>query len=106
MKKTILMTAVMTVLMTALTSNAKTNFNDLIVENMNAQNELHQQIKASVDDVKKSVTDGSKTISVASESYNVKTNKDFLKFNKEKKYYKASDEKANNRIAEELETLN
>lgn len=101
MKKTILIT----VLMTTLTSYAGTNFNDIIVENMNAQNELHQQIKASVDDVKKSVVDGSKTISIAAETVNVKSNKEFLKFDKEKKYYKASDKKANNRLAEELQNL-
>ncbi len=92
----------------ALTTFAKPNFNDIIVENNKAQNELHQQIKASIDDVKVAVKEGSKTISIAAvgdNNINVKSNKSFLTFSKEKKYFKASDIKANKRLAEELQNL-
>lgn len=86
-----------------------TDFNSLIIENSSAQSELHSQIQASVADAKLAVREaaiaGGKTISVASETVHVKTKADFLKFGKEKKYYKASDDKNEKRLAEEIQSL-
>lgn len=93
--------------MTSLTTFAKTNFNDLIVENTKAQIELHKKVKAAVSDVKVAVREeGSKTISVAgSNTINVKSDKNAFTFSKEKRHYKASDAKAESRLAEELQNL-
>jgi hypothetical protein len=102
--KTVLMTMA-AILTTSVVATAGTNFNSLIVENSKAQNELHSQIKSTVDDVKLAVQEGSKTVSIASETVHVKTNKQFLTFAKEKKYYKASDSKSEKRLAEEFQNL-
>ncbi len=107
MKKVILTT--ITVLATALTAFAGTDFNSLIVENSKAQNELHEQIKSNVAEVRLSVSDrvqeGSKTISIAADTIQVRTSKKFLTFAKEKKYYQPSEAKAQKRVAEEFQNL-
>lgn len=107
MKKVLLTVA--TVLATSLSALAGTDFNTLIVENSKAQNELHDQIKANVEEVRIAVQDrvrdGSKTVSIAADTIHVKTDKKFLTFAKEKKYYQPSESKAQKRVAEEFQNL-
>ena len=106
--KKVFITAI-TVLATSLSTMAATDFNSLIVENSKAQNELHNQIKSSIEDVRvavqERVQDGSKTFSIAAETVQVKTDKKFLTFAKEKKYYQPSESKAQKRLAEEFQNL-
>lgn len=96
--------AVITLLMSAQMSLASvTDFHSLIVENNQAQNELHDQIKNSIETARVAVQEGSKTFSVASETaVPVKTNKEFLRFDKEKRHFKASEDKNEKRLAEEI----
>lgn len=87
---------------------AGTDFRSLIIENSKAQEELHAQIKNSVEDTHvavREVKDGAKTISIASDNIHVKTDKKFLTFEKEKKYYKPSEAKSQKRLAEEFQNL-
>lgn len=100
---------VLTVILASTYATAGTNFHNLIVENSKAQNELHNQIKHTVDDVKMAVNervqDGDKTVSIAAETIHVKTDKNFMTFAKEKKYYKPSEKRAQKRLAEEFQNL-
>ncbi|MFN3455039.1 MAG: hypothetical protein ACK41T_08780 [Pseudobdellovibrio sp.] len=84
------------------------DFNSIINENMKAQNELHTQVKESVNNSrlaaqKMKVEDETLVIAdTESEVINVKTSKDILTYEKEKKYVKPSSKTNNKRLAQEL----
>lgn len=102
MKKMILMIA----MIAPLISFAKVgDFNDLINENSKAQTDLHQNLRQDLDSTRmaykqevkeKYIVDNSRT------TINVPTSKSLLTFKKEKKYYRASEEQKQKRLAEEF----
>ncbi len=106
MKKLILNIAIVT--LSSQVAFAGTDFRSLIVENSEAQAELHKQVISAIEDTQIAVAearDGAKVIEIASDNINVKTDKKFLTFEKEKKYYKPSEAKSQKRLAEEFRNL-
>ncbi len=102
MKTMIILAAV---LMT-MTSQAKVaDFNTLIVENNQAQADLHTNLKENLEIARMAVQKESQQkyiIDSTQETFNVRTNKSMLKFAKEKKQYRASQESQQKRLAEEI----
>ncbi len=89
-----------------LSAQAKVNdFNNLIVENSKAQNELHTDLKQKLQETRLAVNaDSNQRVLVdTSSTINVPTNKSLLVFAKEKSYFRASDQVAQKRLAQELE---
>jgi hypothetical protein len=80
------------------------DFNTLIVENSKAQTELHQNLKQDLNTTRLAVKAGEEKYIVdsSSNSINVPTAKALLTFQKEKKYYRASEVQKQKRLAEEL----
>lgn len=102
MKNLFLMIAVLA----PLASMAKVgDFNSLINENSKAQTELHQNLKQDLDTTRMAYKpDPQQKYIVDNEAktINVPTSKSLLTFKKEKKYYRASEEQKQKRLAEEL----
>lgn len=81
------------------------DFNSLITENSKAQNELHQSLKQDLDTTRmayKQETTQKYIVDNDTKTINVPTSKSLLTFKKEKKYYRASEEQKQKRLAEEL----
>lgn len=92
-------------LLAPLASIAKVgDFNSLITENAKAQTELHQNLKQDLDTTRMAYKQDQQKYIVDNESkaINVPTSKSLLTFKKEKKYYRASEEQKQKRLAEEL----
>ena len=81
------------------------NFNNLINENTKAQSELHQNLKQDLDTTRmayKQEPPQKYIVDNDTKTVNVPTSKSLLTFKKEKKYYRASEEQKQKRLAEEL----
>lgn len=81
------------------------DFNNLINENAKAQNELHQNLKQDLDTTRmayKAEATQKYIVDNDSKTVNVPTSKSLLTFKKEKKYYRASEEQKQKRLAEEI----
>jgi hypothetical protein len=81
------------------------DFNNLINENAKAQTELHQNLKQDLDTTRmayKQEPQQKYIVDNESKTINVPTSKSLLTFKKEKKYYRASEEQKQKRLAEEL----
>lgn len=81
------------------------DFNSLINENSKAQTELHQNLKQDLDTTRiayKPEAQQKYIVDSESKTINVPTSKSLLTFKKEKKYYRASEEQKQKRLAEEL----
>lgn len=81
------------------------DFNNLINENAKAQNQLHQNLKQDLDTTRMAYKQESQQkyiVDNESKTINVPTSKSLLTFKKEKKYYRASEEQKQKRLAEEL----
>lgn len=94
----------------AATSKSKiTNFNEIIEENNQAQMQMHQQLKKSVDDTESVVADLKKqrveTVASDSDSINVPTDKSMLTFSKEQIRYQPSKKENDKRLAQELDDM-
>lgn len=85
------------------------DFDALIKENSKAQNQLHKQIKETVEASRiaaQTPDTGSQVIADnGSQSVHVKTKKDMLTFAKEKKHSAASQKQNDKRLAQELQDL-
>lgn len=77
------------------------DFNNLIKENIKAQNELHKEVKENADVVKAEVPT-EKIVIVESEASTFNAPSKDLRFRKETFQYKASEKKQRNRIATEV----
>lgn len=103
--KTVLWLALTTAI--ALTAQAKvSDFNDIIVDNVNSQKELHTNIKTNLNEVRAAAQNKRERIVIVDntkESINVVTDKDFLRYKKELKYYRPSAKAAQERLASELD---
>ena len=90
----------------AISATAKVgDFNSLINENSKAQNELHQNLKQDLETTRMAYQHDKVDnfiVDNESNSINVPTTKSFLTFKKEKKYYRASEEQKQKRLAEEM----
>lgn len=88
------------------------DFNSIITENSKAQNELHTQIKDTVNQVRLAVQseNGDKEKYLADSNtggntINSPTDTAVLKFEKEKTYYRPSQGKSDKRLAQEFQDL-
>lgn len=87
------------------------DFNSIITENSKAQNELHSQIKDTVNQVRLAVQaeTGEKEKYLAdtgnNNTINSPTDSSVLKFEKEKSYYRPSQGKSDKRLAQEFQDL-
>ncbi len=80
------------------------DFNSLITENTKAQSELHHNLKQDLDTTRMAYKQDSPEkyiVDNESKAINVPTSKSLLTFKKEKKYYRASEEQKQKRLAEE-----
>lgn len=81
------------------------DFNSLIIENEKAQSQLHQNLKQDIDTTRIAYKQDSSQkyiVDNAAKAINVPTSKSLLTFKKEEKYYRASEEQKQKRLAEEL----
>ncbi len=83
------------------------DFNALISENMNAQQELHTELADSLQTSRKAVQKKNQRhriviVEEKGSSYNAPTRKDLLAFKKEKVQHRANDKKMQERFANEL----
>lgn len=84
------------------------DFNAIIKENSQAQNELHKQIKETVETsrIAAQMPDtGSQVIADNAQIIHVRTKKDMLTFAKEKKHSAASQKQNDKRLAQEFQDL-
>jgi hypothetical protein len=84
------------------------DFGAIIKENSQAQNELHKQIKETVDSSRIAAANpdtGSQVIADNATTVHVKTKKDMLTFVKEKKHSTASKDVNDKRLAQEFNDL-
>ncbi|MES2803043.1 MAG: hypothetical protein V4654_11165 [Bdellovibrionota bacterium] len=84
------------------------DFGEIIKENSKAQNELHKQIKETVDSSRIAAQNsdtGSHVIADSAQTVHVKTKKDMLTFAKEKKHSAASQKQNDKRLAQEFQDL-
>jgi hypothetical protein len=91
----------------AFTAQAKlSDFNDIIEENVKAQNELHSNLTTNLSETKLAVQDEKRErfLVDSSSTINVPTKKSFLTFAKEKNYFRASEKQAKKRLAVEVES--
>lgn len=91
----------------ALNAQAKFNgFNELIIENSKAQNELHGSLKEKLGDTRMAVSEERKAqlIVDAPATYNIPTNKAFMTFAKEKSYYQLSEKQVQKKLAQEVDS--
>lgn len=87
------------------------DFNELIKENVKAQNELHSTVKNNVGDARDAVADQKMrerivVVEKSGQSYHSPTKKDLLAFKKEKSHYRASEQKQFERLANEIRSQN
>lgn len=81
------------------------DFNELIKDTQTSQQQLHTDLRNGLDMSRIAIQNAIKPqVVVDSESYQVNspTNSDILKFDKEKRSYRASQKKQDERLAEEL----
>lgn len=84
------------------------DFDAIIKENSQAQNQLHKQIKETVDSSRvaaQTPDTGSQVIADSAQTVHVRTKKDMLTFAKEKKHSAASQKVNDKRLAQELKDL-
>lgn len=84
------------------------DFDSIIKENSQAQNQLHKQIKETVDSSRiaaQTPDTGSQVIADNAQTIHVKTKKDMLTFAKEKKHSAASQQTNDKRLAQEFQDL-
>lgn len=97
---------ILAALLMSATSQAKVaDFNTLIVENNQAQAELHDNLKENLEIARMAVQKESQQkyiVDRSEETINVRTNKSMLKFAKEKIHYRASEQAKQIRLAEEI----
>lgn len=83
-------------------------FNALIKENVDAQNQLHQELKQNMDETKTALQDAKtkgNIVWVESSSYNVQPNKGILKFRKEVKAHQPSNKRQFQRLVHEFSSM-
>ncbi|MFZ3229251.1 MAG: hypothetical protein WA160_03515 [Pseudobdellovibrio sp.] len=91
----------------ALNATAKlSDFNSIIEENSKAQNELHANLTANLNDTKLAVKNEARDrfLVDSAGAVNVPTKKGFLTFAKEKSYHRASELEAKKRLAQEVDS--
>jgi len=85
------------------------DFNALIKENSQAQNQLHENLKEQLGEARIALRKGStkdlKKVITAQDSANAPTNRALLSFEKEGRYYRASEAKKMQRLANEIKEL-
>lgn len=86
------------------------DFNALIKENSAAQKELHQEVKANVDEGRMAAQDEEKSSTLADTdgeaTVNVRSNKNFLRFKKEIVDHQVEGKDMDRRLANELNSAN
>lgn len=105
MKKQLLIT-VMT-LIPAMSFAKVSDFNELISENVKAQNELHSAVRNNVIEAREATAAAQLrerivVVENSGTSYNAPTKKDLLAFKKEKRSHRASEDKQFERLAHEV----
>ena len=84
------------------------DFDAIIKQNSRAQNDLHKQIKETVETIRiaaQTSDTGTQVIADNTPAIHVKTKKDMLTFAKEKKHSAASQQKNDKRLAQEFQDL-
>ncbi|AZZ36806.1 hypothetical protein CIK05_08390 [Bdellovibrio sp. qaytius] len=84
------------------------DFDAIIKQNSQAQNDLHKQIKETVESSRIAAQEpetGSQVIADNAQTVHVKTKKDMLTFAKEKKQSAASQQQNDKRLAQEFQNL-
>jgi hypothetical protein len=84
------------------------DFNQMISDNMKAQDQLHADVKNNIDSSRVATQKHEKIVVVegTGTSYNAHTNKDLLTFKKEQTNYKTSDKTQTDRVAGEISDSN
>lgn len=109
--KTLKSLALISLMMVASSQAFAVDFGAIIKENSQAQNELHRQIKETVDSSRiaaQTPDTGSQVIADNAQVVHVKTKKDMLTFTKEKKHSKTTSKlqsQSDKRLAQEFKDL-
>lgn len=107
--KTTLLSLLLAVSIPMVSSAKVEDFNALIKENSQAQNQLHESLKEQLGEPRLALKKGSgndfKKVITAQDSANSPTNKALLSFEKEGRYYRASEAKKMQRLANEIKEL-
>src|SRR5690606_29945479 len=83
------------------------NFNDLIKENSQAQEQLQQNLEESTEQAKASLDKSSdKVLVMEGRTYNAPTSRTALRFQKEVNHYRPSQQKQLDRLADEISASN
>lgn len=102
----VLKMALASLIATSLAQAKVGDFNSLILENSQAQKELHQNLSKDLDltrlALQKDKSNNNVIVDNNSQSINVPTSKSILSFQKEKKYYRPSEVESQKRLALEL----
>jgi len=99
------------VLIPALSFAKVEDFNQLITDNMKAQDQLHTDVKQNIEAARVATDTPKKqqkivVVEGTGSSYNSRTNKDLLTFKKEQTDYRPSDKKQVDRLATEVSDSN
>lgn len=98
----------LTITLVVSTQAMAVDFGAIIKENSQAQNELHKQIKETVDSSRIAAQNsdtGSQVIADNAQTIHVKTNKSMLTFAKEKRHKTVTPSQSDKRLAQELKDL-